>query len=98
VKLVRETDKEKILKAKKTLRGHKDFANVYVNPELTALQQQREKKLRETAKDWKGTNKTLKYHIRGGHLIVTLNKQTKGYKVNEGQVEEVQGRNNPTHT
>ncbi len=35
VKLVRETDKVKILKAKKTLRGHKDFAKVYINPELT---------------------------------------------------------------
>jgi hypothetical protein len=91
VKLVRETDKVKILKAKKTLRGHKDFAKVYINPELTPLQQQREGKLRATAKDWKETNKALKYHIRGGHLVVTLNKETKEYKVNqEGQVEEVQ--------
>ena len=91
VKLVRELDKVKILRAKKTLRGSKDHGKVYINPELTPLQQQREMKLREAAKIWKEGNKTLKYHIRGGRLIVINNNDTKEYGINaEGEVQEVE--------
>jgi len=89
-KLVRELDKVKILRAKKTLRGIKDLENVYINPELTPLQQQREMKLREVAKTKKKGNPKSKYHIRGGRLIVTSNKGTEEYGVNaEGNVQEI---------
>jgi len=90
VKLVRESDKVKILKANNTLKGKKDFAEVYINSEQTQLQEQHEKKLRKTAKFWKDANKNLKYHIRGNRLIVTDDKDTNKFKVNEGgQVEPV---------
>ena len=91
VKLVRETDKVKIFKAKKTLKGNKEFEAVYINSEQTQIQQHCDKKLRKTAKFWKDADKTLKYHIRRNRLIVIDHTGTREFKVNEeGQVEPVE--------
>jgi len=91
VKLVRQKDKIRILQAKMNLKATKDMANIYINPELTQLEKAREVLLRETATDWKKTNKGIKFFIRGGLLTVIRGDGSKTFhKVNsDGLVEDI---------
>jgi len=91
VKLVRQKDKISILQAKKNLKADKDLAQVYINAELTQLEKARETLLRETASDWKKTNKEIKYFIRGGRLTIVRADGSKTFhEVNaDGIVEQI---------
>jgi hypothetical protein len=91
VKLMRHRDKIKILKSKKLLKGNEVYSKVYINPEQTRVERHQDSVLRETAKKWKDGNTALKFFIRGGRLIATLNNETHIYRLNkEGEVEEMQ--------
>ena len=91
VKLMRQRDKVRILKAKKSLKSNEVYSKIYINPELTQVERNQQATLLEAAKKWKAGSPALKYLIRGGRLTATLNNETHIYRLNdEGQVEEIQ--------
>jgi hypothetical protein len=90
VKLVRQKDKVRILVAKKNLKGLEGFNKIYINPELTNLEKEREKALREAGRDLKKEKKNLKYFIKGGRLTTIENGEEKQYGLDAwGNVDEI---------
>ena len=87
--LLRQRDKYKLFAAKKNLKN----TRIYIDDELTKHEASNQKKLRDTAKIWKATNKGLKTTVRNGRLKTLENGVTKIFAVNaDGIVEEIRRR------